>query len=450
MPPYNKKHNKKRDKSHQHKIYSTRADSEVPALPNPHHPAPQSSEEGKVKRASAARFRSHERNMRRDAKREREAREEELRQQKEIEDRLAQEAAIKEQEEEIARRVQELYLKELAVLGSMFYEPNTKVHRHTLVKKEEYRDTVVGLERSRGQPLDALDPRFKALDTNNVDKMSERQRNACEAAIDIMSEWTECVGVVTNNGSQKHPINKKEFMLETAPKRLGSMYGMGYHPATEPGGIVKVAAYSPLSGKREQYKKLIPYLPRVASTFRLAMLSLRPAAFSHMADVSYEDSLPNFSDPELGTDTLEPGYANSLTITKNDFANFSHLDNDLLPYAYGWWWPARLTPSGYKVSWKDNDQIRGGAFLLGDFGVAIDFERCNNCLVEINWRGKKDLHCTMQSQSRQCFTRFGTSVQITERGAEAVARHWAMPEQKQEKSARGYYGNLNRKLKSNK
>lgn len=47
-------------------------------------------------------------------------------------------------------------------------------------------------------------------------------------------------------------------------------------------------------------------------------------------------------------------------------------------------------------------------------------------LVEIYWRGKVDHHGTMFSTSQQGYTRFGTSVQITQKvvqGVEAWKKH---------------------------
>lgn len=51
------------------------------------------------------------------------------------------------------------------------------------------------------------------------------------------------------------------------------------------------------------------------------------------------------------------------------------------------------------------------------------YSRCDG-LVEIYWRGKLDFHCTTASRSAANTTRFGTSVQLTGKGAAAVARYW--------------------------
>jgi len=47
-------------------------------------------------------------------------------------------------------------------------------------------------------------------------------------------------------------------------------------------------------------------------------------------------------------------------------------------------------------------------------------------LVEIFWRGKHDFHSTMLSNSPENATRWGTSVQLTQRGVNAVAKYWEL------------------------
>ncbi len=55
---------------------------------------------------------------------------------------------------------------------------------------------------------------------------------------------------------------------------------------------------------------------------------------------------------------------------------------------------------------------------------------CNKCsaqgLVEIFWRGKHDFHSTMLSNSPDGATRWGTSVQLTQCGVNAVAKFWEL------------------------
>lgn len=154
--------------------------------------------------------------------------------------------------------------------------------------------------------------------------------------------------------------------------------------------------------------------------------------------------IPSFATLALDGVSPETPFCNSLTVTRNDFSNFQHKDKDKIEIAYGMWWPAALHGDKRYVI-DDNvghEKVKGGAFLWGEYAVAVDFERflfnhssdifkgtheicrCDG-LVEIYWRGKFDFHGTMASESSADTTRFGTSVQLTGKGTAAVARFWA-------------------------
>jgi hypothetical protein len=49
--------------------------------------------------------------------------------------------------------------------------------------------------------------------------------------------------------------------------------------------------------------------------------------------------------------------------------------------------------------------------------------RCEG-YVEIYWRGKADHHATLASTSDRGYTRFGTSIQITQKGLTALDNFW--------------------------
>ncbi|KAJ3761506.1 hypothetical protein EV360DRAFT_4260, partial [Lentinula raphanica] len=115
-------------------------------------------------------------------------------------------------------------------------------------------------------------------------------------------------------------------------------------------------------------------------------------------------------------------FANSLTITNRDFANYVHKDRVAIDIAFGFWWTAfKPKKRGLWVisDNHDHNKIKGGEFLLAEYGVAVDFPRTEG-LVEIFWRGHKDYHSTMSSNSPENVTRFGTSVQITQSAVRGV------------------------------
>lgn len=69
-----------------------------------------------------------------------------------------------------------------------------------------------------------------------------------------------------------------------------------------------------------------------------------------------------------------------MTITRGDFSNFQHKDKDKIEIAYGLWWPAAISKSGRHTQYTIDDmvgheKIKGGAFLWGEYAIAVDFER---------------------------------------------------------------------------
>jgi hypothetical protein len=75
-------------------------------------------------------------------------------------------------------------------------------------------------------------------------------------------------------------------------------------------------------------------------------------------------------------------FANSLTLTNNDFANFQHCNKDFIPIAYGLWWTSKreVDPKTNTSTYSfdptiDYRTVDGGGFLWGEYGIGIDFAR---------------------------------------------------------------------------
>lgn len=87
--------------------------------------------------------------------------------------------------------------------------------------------------------------------------------------------------------------------------------------------------------------------------------------------------IPSFSDIALDGKSAELyPFANSLTITRDDFANFLHCDKDEIETAFGLWWCGIMKNGHYHVDpTVDHEQVKGGAFVWGEFGYGVDFER---------------------------------------------------------------------------
>ncbi|KIM37465.1 hypothetical protein M413DRAFT_30926 [Hebeloma cylindrosporum] len=102
---------------------------------------------------------------------------------------------------------------------------------------------------------------------------------------------------------------------------------------------------------------------------------------------------------------------------RDDFSNYQHQDEDEVAVVYELWWPALVDDAGehYMLSEScSHERIRGGSFLLGEYGVGVELDKCHG-LVEIAWRGSTDFHGTTLSFSDPGTTRFGTLVQITKK-----------------------------------
>jgi hypothetical protein len=69
-------------------------------------------------------------------------------------------------------------------------------------------------------------------------------------------------------------------------------------------------------------------------------------------------------------------FTNSLTITRDDFANRLHVDADETGFAYGMWWPASFNTETSRYEFTRNSShcnVKGGAFLIGEYGAVINF-----------------------------------------------------------------------------
>lgn len=90
---------------------------------------------------------------------------------------------------------------------------------------------------------------------------------------------------------------------------------------------------------------------------------------------------------QLGPETLDDSvFANSLMITRNDFANYQHHDSDAVAIAYGLWWAGLLDQKAGRFVLGDScdhDSISGGAFLFGGYGYGVDFEKCVRYILEL-------------------------------------------------------------------
>lgn len=86
-----------------------------------------------------------------------------------------------------------------------------------------------------------------------------------------------------------------------------------------------------------------------------------------------------FNDTLDGSSPKTP-FVNSATVTHSDFANYLHRDRDHIASAFGIWWPAKCIWDAEKKMYRyvfaedaKQSSVKGGAFLWGEFGLAVDF-----------------------------------------------------------------------------
>ncbi|KAJ7217112.1 hypothetical protein GGX14DRAFT_358215, partial [Mycena pura] len=208
-------------------------------------------------------------------------------------------------------------------------------------------------------------------------------------------------------------------------KPQGVMYGMGWHQSQEEGKtLVNYAPKKKGAKALAIYQELNSKLPEVAALYRDRLSCLFPGASMQLQSFADKDAVLSFGDALDGISPQRP-FTNSLTATRQGFCNFQHQDNDKAPIAYGPWWAGKKTADD-KWSFTpdaDHGRIRGGEFMWGGFGIGVDFAKAHG-LVEIFWRGKIDHHGTLHSVDDPGFTRFGTSIQITMKGVNAMRKVW--------------------------
>ncbi|KAG1889499.1 hypothetical protein F4604DRAFT_1498440, partial [Suillus subluteus] len=111
--------------------------------------------------------------------------------------------------------------------------------------------------------------------------------------------------------------------------------------------------------------------------------------------------------------TPQQPFTNSLTLTHNNFTNYLYTDCNHIPITYGMWWVSKHEK--VRGPFEFHPQVDHYCITGGFFSEVTG-------LVEIFWRGQKDFHCIMWSQSTNDMTQWGTSVQITAAGVQSVGR----------------------------
>ncbi|KAF7354508.1 Polyketide synthase PksM [Mycena venus] len=271
------------------------------------------------------------------------------------------------------------------------------------------------------------------------DGMESNARIEIQETLQIVMDCGDNAYPINNNAAAKfspatpapppaHGVRGSRGIAMEPP--CGVMYGLGWHLSQELGK--SLVNYAP---NRKDPESLAIYmaqnakLPRVAALYRQGLSTLFPAGANTLQAVADRDGVLSFADKLDGVSAERP-FANSLTATKCGFCNRQHCDKDHAPAAYGLWWEAICNAKGKECKFDQNaehNKTKGGEFVWGAFKVGVDFERAQG-LVEIFWRGQFDFHGTLSSTDDDGFTRFGTSIQITAKGVNAMHKVWNVAE----------------------
>ncbi|KAJ7673052.1 hypothetical protein DFH06DRAFT_1174225 [Mycena polygramma] len=215
-------------------------------------------------------------------------------------------------------------------------------------------------------------------------------------------------------------------IAQTPPR--GIMYGLGWHLGQEKNKtLVSYAPKAKDTASLGIYMAHHSRLHEVSKLYRHGLSCLFPGAADTLQAIADRDGVVAFSDLLDGV-SIERPFANSLTATKSGFCNLQHRDKDHAPVVYGKWFEAK----GDGKHWTfdptaDHNRTKGGEFVWGAFGIGVDFNKARG-LVEIYWRGEYDFHGTLRSTDEAGYTRFGTSIQITSKGVNAMAKVWNVSE----------------------
>jgi hypothetical protein len=149
----------------------------------------------------------------------------------------------------------------------------------------------------------------------------------------------------------------------------------------------------------------------MADFYEERFLKLSSCLFQQVAIEANIAQVPSFGALEYD-EVNKSVFASNLTFTLDDFHNIFHCDKNYNSYSYCIWAPTFLESGDLANQEIDKFESEGGEFVIGPYGICIDFNGCDG-VTELIWRAKSDKHRTFLSKTKVPFTRIGTSVQIS-------------------------------------
>ncbi|KAJ7222269.1 hypothetical protein GGX14DRAFT_428355 [Mycena pura] len=277
----------------------------------------------------------------------------------------------------------------------------------------------LGLLSEKGQNKPTL---VFAVKISAWETMQQATSTEIQKTLQVVMDYGDHMNQITNNAAANYPPStadpnqhgvrdrnrkpstKKDSLLK---KPLGKMYAVGWHASFETNKTL--VSYAPNANTEESlaaFRDLNTKLPKVAALYRHGLACLFPGGAARSQEVADKDGNDHFN-----------SFINALTVTKEQFSNYQHIDKDHYPVAFGYWWEAvQVDGRWIFCSNVDHNKTRGGEFIWGPMEA--------RGMVEIFWRGLLDFHGTLKSIDDAGFTRFGTSIQITARGVNAMRKVW--------------------------
>jgi hypothetical protein len=162
----------------------------------------------------------------------------------------------------------------------------------------------------------------------------------------------------------------------------------------------------------------------MADFYEERFLKLSSCLFQQVAIEANIAQVPSFGALEYD-EVNKSVFASNLTFTLDDFHNIFHSNKDYNSYSYGIWAPTFLESGNLANQEIDKFESEGGEFVIGPYGICIDFNGCDG-VTELIWRAKSNEHRTFPSKTKAPFTYIGTSVQISRKlllGVQAYNRN---------------------------
>ena len=216
-----------------------------------------------------------------------------------------------------------------------------------------------------------------------------------------------------HHDSKLHPQIKTN-----SAQAIGAMGAMGWRAGYKAGVAFDTYSYLSNGKKKDEWDKLREQDYNIHSFYGCQFCRLAPAFFAMTQQWSSRLSTPLWGqqfvlNQSTITDMNDYCFASNLTYTKmgsngRTFSNRPHKDNDGSYATFGIW--GLVDGNG---AWVKNKlgMMKGGFFYVAPYCVKIDFAARTDCVWELVWRGKDDVHATVDGEMNEGYQWLGSLAQ---------------------------------------